>query len=586
MKPYLLPSLAGAAAGLVVVLAGAQWIYPWLSDPTRGVPGFDPVRPPATGFLGSEACLHCHEGRPAAHAAGGLRSSELAPSVPPLPGDETAWRLDSGPPRALCGPDGECFEVALAIGSGRHRRAFLLRGPDGLWVRWDRELGPDGWLGPGDHFMSGGAQLAPGRALEQSEVDGCLRCHSTARAGAEPPGGVARLESLVPGVTCEACHGPGWSHVVSVRAGRPKDRVPRAGSGNALDRIRACGRCHGGPEQVPPAAVLTAPTSLADRPGVGALMSACYVAAAGPECTACHDPHRPDAPPGDLARQACLSCHAIGGERTRVTCLRQPEGPCLECHVVPVPTTAGANRPRYTDHWIRVRESDPGPATLITDSRVERRVQLLGIFLEHALKEGAYTPEELVLLYQRRATAAATLGDKPAAIAAMEKAVELAPEDADVHYNFGNIYMSMGPERVTQSLEELGKALALDPGHVMARIRMAEAFRRMGDFVSAEDQLQGAAREHPDDARVHRELGVVLLVLGRTEASVVALSRAVSLRDDFAKARHDLATALNKAGRYADALEQLRWLQARGIDERAVSQAIEVLERKLAEAAP
>ena len=581
MRVHLFPVLLGGAAGLAVVLAGVQWVHPWLTDPTRGVPGFDPDVRPTGGHVGVAACLHCHEGRRSHHAAGEAPSSDLQPEVQALPEDLAGWVLRPGPPATLCDPEGACFEVALAVGSGRHRRAFLLRAEDGRWVRWDREWTPAGWVGPGIHFAATGERTVAGRVLAEEQARQCVACHATPVGGGD--GGAAGLTSVRPGVTCEACHGPGWRHVSAVRAGQAKTGRPQARARSALARVRQCGTCHGRPELAPVTDVLSSAAALAERPGAGLLMSACFVGAGGPECTDCHDVHRTDRPTGERAPASCRGCHEPGGPRTTMTCTREPEGQCLTCHLREVERPGTSNRPRYADHWFRVTEDDPGPSALTTDESVAGRARLLGRHLVLALQEEGLPAARRGLLLMRRGILAAMLGEKEPAEAALVEAEKLLPGAPNIPYNLGNVFMTMGPEKATQSIDAFGRALKLSPTHRMARVRMAEVYRRMGDFVSAEDQLQGVVREHPDDPRLRRELGVVLLTLGRTEEAVSALERALELTPGYAQAARDLAVALQKAGRLPEALERWRSVAADSVHRVEARAASSFLETHLAQ---
>jgi len=81
---------------------------------------------------------------------------------------------------------------------------------------------------------------AVGRSLMPNEARKCFVCHS-AGVTAEGP-----LDNVMPGVTCEACHGPGADHVAAMKAGieggealsmNPK-RLDRA------SQVDFCGACH------------------------------------------------------------------------------------------------------------------------------------------------------------------------------------------------------------------------------------------------------------------------------------------------------------------------------------------------------
>jgi predicted O-linked N-acetylglucosamine transferase (SPINDLY family) len=75
-----------------------------------------------------------------------------------------------------------------------------------------------------------------------------------------------------------------------------------------------------------------------------------------------------------------------------------------------------------------------------------------------------------------------------------------------------------------------------------------------GDWSAAAEALGRAARERPDDARVHGNLGVSLRRLGRLEDAIAAQRRAVAIDPGFADAHYNLGNALHALGRHDEAL--------------------------------
>ncbi len=194
---------------------------------------------------------------------------------------------------------------------------------------------------------------ALGRPIPDAEARRCFGCHTTAAT----TGGQFDVARLVPGVTCEACHGPGAGHLAAVEQGRLADVKASVATPRRTDpaaSVDFCGACHATWWDV----------TLAGEKGIAALRSqpfrlqssACWGEGdARLTCVACHDPHRP------LERGAlgydrrCLDCHEPGGaapvgRRLRV-CKVAKQG-CTDCHMpkYEVPEM----RFRFTDHLIRV----------------------------------------------------------------------------------------------------------------------------------------------------------------------------------------------------------------------------------------
>ena len=65
-----------------------------------------------------------------------------------------------------------------------------------------------------------------GRPMTLEAAQGCFGCHSTGAVSDAQ----LRFDHLMPGVTCEGCHGPGEKHIVAVKAGSKTCRclIPRS----------------------------------------------------------------------------------------------------------------------------------------------------------------------------------------------------------------------------------------------------------------------------------------------------------------------------------------------------------------------
>ncbi len=208
-----------------------------------------------------------------------------------------------------------------------------------------------------------------GRAISMEEARSCFACHSTAAVSGQK----LQLDKLMPGVSCEACHGPGGDHVVSMRAKNFDEKhIFNPGRMSPDDLTQEfCGSCHRSAETV---MTLSAQgglnnvrfqpyrifTSRGHDPGDARL-----------SCTACHDVHN-ELPPQPAAYDAnCFACHAsstkvprqlkaeLAAGRTAKPC---PVGQrlCVSCHM-PKVELPGAHF-KFTDHRIRIaRAGEPFP---------------------------------------------------------------------------------------------------------------------------------------------------------------------------------------------------------------------------------
>ena len=195
---------------------------------------------------------------------------------------------------------------------------------------------------------------AVARQVSDAEARRCFACHTTAST----TGGTFDPGAATPGVTCEACHGPGRSHVAAMRQRRiaeGKSAILNPARLEPADSIDFCGACHATFWDV----------KLADEKGIAALRSQpyrllssrCWTAGdARITCIACHNPHQPVVRDAATYDSRCLSCHADAGaapgrERAIPAC-KVANAKCVTCHMPKY------NVPEmhhdFTDHLIRI----------------------------------------------------------------------------------------------------------------------------------------------------------------------------------------------------------------------------------------
>lgn len=205
---------------------------------------------------------------------------------------------------------------------------------------------------------SSGLEEALGRRMDADETHLCFGCHTTASSA----GGNFEPQHLIPGVTCEACHGPGAKHVAAMKAGRLAEGRAHALNPAKLDPVPSvdfCGACHrawadvmeSGMEGI--ATVRFQPYRLE--------LSRCWGKGdARLTCIACHDPHLPLVRDAASYDSRCLRCHAAkgspaGGGPPGAACPRGTKD-CATCHM-PKYEVPGTHT-RFTDHRIRVVQAN------------------------------------------------------------------------------------------------------------------------------------------------------------------------------------------------------------------------------------
>ncbi len=341
-----------------------------------GSPGkfseFALTAPAPSKYAGDQACATCHQEKVRSYHRTAHAITSSLPSRDTIGGKFTAGEniLQTVNPNLhfeMEAKDGGFFQTALVklsdsqilarterfgvvIGSGRKGQTYLFWDGNQLFelpVSYWTELGR--WINS-PSYPDGTA------SFERPVHPRCLECHATDFESRGPPFNAFNQASLVLGVTCEKCHGPGQEHIrlfsaASAAAHPPANpailnpaKLPRK------RQIDACALCHAGIGQS-----LTPPLSFAvgdelDRhlvfPAVepGAHIdvhasqvqllerSRCFQSSPAMTCTTCHDVHAPQRDPAAFAAR-CLECHQVESCRKFPALGHRIDQACVTCHM-------------------------------------------------------------------------------------------------------------------------------------------------------------------------------------------------------------------------------------------------------------
>jgi len=340
--------------------------------PTKGERGRDE-------YVGSAACAKCHAEKAAtyqitamAHAASRATASEMLHQHNPLNLriGQFDYRVETSDEKSVLKISGDKSSVTeallWAIGVGHMGQTYLYEQNGSSYESHLSFFSEPKTLDitPGQpRSMPQTLENAAGRRLSSDETQRCFGCHTTAATTKNQ----FDPANLFPGVTCEACHGPGASHVAVAHSGEPTPGlIFNPARLNRVDAVDFCGACHrtwedvvvGGLTGVGVFNVRFAPYRLEN--------SKCWKK--GDEritCVACHDPHQPLVRDATSYDSRCLACHIVSPDKKRTA--SHPGGACpvsankcVSCHMLAVdpPNLHSV----FTDHWIRiVRKGAPYP---------------------------------------------------------------------------------------------------------------------------------------------------------------------------------------------------------------------------------
>lgn len=241
-------------------------------------------------------------------------------------------------------------------------------------------------------YWTKGHQWINSPGYENGSVDfsrpvnpGCLECHATYIRPLSPDSETNRYDrdSLVTGISCERCHGPGAEHVARQKAGSAS-----ASAGQAIlnpakfsrDRqVDLCALCHNGiqREAIAPAFSYLPGKPLSDyfKPlqtesvehpdvhgnQVGLLQrSRCYVSSPNMTCSTCHDVHTKEQPAAAYSAK-CLTCHQWQSCPISKTMGHSIAKNCIDCHMPVEPTKVIVSetadkvvQATMRNHWIKI----------------------------------------------------------------------------------------------------------------------------------------------------------------------------------------------------------------------------------------
>jgi len=164
------------------------------------------------------------------------------------------------------------------------------------------------------------------------------------------------------------------------------------------------------------------------------------------------------------------------------------------------------------------------------------------------LLEVAADNRDVLHLY---AAAAAMIGDTPAAVAASERLIKLAPDHAEGRRNLGALLASQ--KRHAEARIHLEAAARLAPSHIGGRLMLVRSLRTLGALDEAKAEAEAVAQLAPDNAEAQFLLGSLRLTSGDHDGALRAFARALALRPDHLDTLVNLGVTLRASNRRDEA---------------------------------
>jgi tetratricopeptide (TPR) repeat protein len=142
------------------------------------------------------------------------------------------------------------------------------------------------------------------------------------------------------------------------------------------------------------------------------------------------------------------------------------------------------------------------------------------------------------------------------AIAALERAVKLAPLAANAVSNLGIAYLSRN--RFYEAIACQRRALELKPDSAEALTQLANALAGVGRWEEAEAAYRTAIEWQPGYPDAHNNLGMLRSERGDVAGAAASFRAALDLKPDFADATQNLGFLLQQEGRAGEAIELYR----------------------------
>ncbi|MFG0325739.1 MAG: tetratricopeptide repeat protein [Phycisphaerales bacterium JB037] len=196
---------------------------------------------------------------------------------------------------------------------------------------------------------------------------------------------------------------------------------------------------------------------------------------------------------------------------------------------------------------------EPGQAEVLRAESLQRRGDreaALAIF-ERAIQRNP----ELTVAYLGAGDIYRELGDYSSAEQRYAKAAELEPRNFDAQYFHGLSLQLL--DRFAEAVRAYLRALSIRPGDFDANLNLATAYLQLGEPRQAQVYALRAVRLNGQSGAARANLGAVYAALDEHEAAVAEFQQAAELMELNPQLLLNLADSLSRVGRHAESINTL-----------------------------
>lgn len=135
-------------------------------------------------------------------------------------------------------------------------------------------------------------------------------------------------------------------------------------------------------------------------------------------------------------------------------------------------------------------------------------------------------------------------------------ASRIPADDAGAHNNLAIVYYNKG--LYDEAIDELEKALTIDPNFVLARNNLDIVLKKTGRLEEKVEQLSRRIEMEPHDEQRLLELAETYRKLNRYSQSIIVYRKIIDAHRDSFEAHYGLGITLKLLGKYDDALEEMK----------------------------